>query len=119
MPDDPTPVDLADTATQAWRAAAALQSAAAPEHGDFYALAGELVGTLRALGQLVDTLHGQVARYGEGRVLRDDEGMRADLRLMLAAGALLRARGDLWRSADGLNDFWSAIGHIGVVEEGT
>lgn len=115
MPDDPTALALADTATQAWRAAATLQAATTPEHGDFYALAAELVGTLRALGQLVDTLHGQVAGYGEGRVLRDDEGMRADLRLTLAAGSLLRARGDLWRTADGLNDFWSAIGHIGVL----
>lgn len=114
MTADPTPVTLADTATQAWRAAAEMQAAATPEHGEFYALAGELVGTSRALGQLVDTLHGQVARYGEGRVLRDDEDWEPDVRLTLAMRSLRAARGDLRDAAENLNTFWSAIGHIGV-----
>ena len=44
-----------------------------PITSDFYALTGEVVETLRSLSGLAGLLVGQIAAYGRGRVLRDDD----------------------------------------------
>ncbi len=112
----PEAVVSAERGTQAWRRVVRVQIAAAPDHGDFYSLGGELVATLRALEALAGVLDRQVAGYGQGRVLRDDEGRDPSRRLALAAAHLGDAGEALGRGARSANRFWSAIGHIAVEE---
>lgn len=109
-------VASAERASCLWRRAVLGQQLATPDHADFYALAGELVVTLRALDGLAAVLSQQVAGYGRGRTLRDDEGLTAGVRLMDAVVLLGWARKSLSQAEDAVNKFWSAIGHIGVEE---
>lgn len=110
-------VELAEAGTQAWRDAVGAQRRAASDHGEFYALAGELVATLGALKALADVLIRQVARYEQGRVLRDDEGAQPAARLASAVTDLLRVRELLFGAERAANRFWSEIGHVAVEEE--
>jgi hypothetical protein len=110
-------VATAERATALWRLAVLGQQEAAPNHGEFYAVAGELVATLRALEALTAVLARQVAGYGRGRVLRDDEGLPPGVRLADAVVLLGYARQSLGQVEDAANEFWSAIGHI-AVEDG-
>lgn len=107
-------VDAAEAGTGEWRAAVVAQRSATPDHADFYGIACELVGTLRALEALIRVLSDQVAAYGLGRVLRDDEGGDPAVRLADAADELARTRALLARAEQTANGFWSAIGHIGA-----
>jgi hypothetical protein len=109
--------EVAERGAQAWRAVVHEQLSAEPDHGDFYALAGELVDTLRSVESLVGVLSRQVAGYGEGRVLRDDAGMVPAERLGFAAAYLTQARELLGDAGWATNQFWSEIGHI-AVEDG-
>jgi hypothetical protein len=112
----PPAVDAAEAGAESWRAAVHAQRTARPEHGDFYALAGELVATLRALSSLTGLLAKQVAGYGAGRVLRDDAGADPAARLADAAALLRLARRDLDRAERAANQFWSQISHIATEE---
>jgi hypothetical protein len=109
--------ELAEAGTHAWREAAGAQRSAVADHGEFYALAAELVATLRALESLADVLAGQVARYGQGRVLRDDEGAQPAARLASAVADLARVRELLAGAERAANRFWSGIGHVAVEEQ--
>lgn len=111
-------VAVAERASCLWRRAVLGQQVAAPDHGDFYALAGELVFTLRALEGLTSVLARQVAGYGQGRTLRDDEGLPPGARLADAVVLLGWARKSLSQAEEAANKFWSAIGCIGVEEGG-
>lgn len=110
-------VASAERASCLWRRAALGQQQAAPDHGEFYALAGELVATVRALDAMAAVLSHQVARYGQGRTLRDDQGLAPGARLVDAVVVLGWVRKSLSQAEDGANRFWSAIGHI-AVEDG-
>jgi hypothetical protein len=109
--------ELAEAGTQAWRDAVAVQRTAASDHGEFYALAGEMVATLGALEALADVLIRRVATYEQGRVLRDDEGAQPAARLASAVADLTRVRELLAGAERSANRFWSEIGHIAVEEE--
>jgi hypothetical protein len=66
---------LLDTATEALREAVGRQARDAdPAHEDFYIWGWVLTEVTDTLGQLCRTMAPQVARYGDTRVLRDDEG---------------------------------------------
>lgn len=86
----------------------------AVDHADLYRLACEVVTTLRTLDGFAEVLGHQTGAYGDGRPLRDDEGMDPAERLeraVLSAGAL---RSELRSALDHAISYWSAIGHIGL-----
>jgi hypothetical protein len=107
-------VTSAEAGARAWRSAVHDQRAAAPDHGDFYGLAAELVDTLRSLEALTGVLGRQVAGYGQGRVLRDDAGEQPAARLAEAVAHLTRAGQLLAVAERAANAYWSAIGHVAV-----
>ena len=108
-------VARAEAASEAWRAAARHQRDAVADHADFYALAGEVTTTLRALDDLFRVLRRQVGGYGGGRCLYDDTGrISAVGRLQEAVSAIEGAQTRLAEADQLVNAFWSAIGHIGV-----
>ncbi len=105
----------AEQATDAWGDVARLQRWAAPRHADFYALAGELVGTLHAVEDLTRVLAQQVAGYGTGRALYDDTRAVDPVARLVQARTQLDAGLDAVRTASSrLNEFWSSVGYIGV-----
>lgn len=108
-------VARAEIGSKAWRAAARQQLGAVADHADFYALAGEITTTLRALDDLLGVLRRQVGGYGEGRCLYDDSGRISALGRLQEAVSVIEAAQTRLAEADQLvNAFWSAIGHIGV-----
>jgi hypothetical protein len=107
-------VQGAEAGAQAWRAVVHAQQSAAPDHADFYALAGHVVETLRALDGLAGVLVRQTAGYGAGREVYDDEGANPAHRLRSAVLALAEARQELATADRAANRFWSAVGHIGT-----
>lgn len=121
--DCPDAVRHADTGAKAWRAVVHAQLAATPNHADLYSLAGDLVDTLAAVEALAQVLHRQVTGYAatlvDGFTVYDDsrDGTRpvgATDRLE-AAGLLLDDLTVVVATAGRhTNEFWSAIGHIGV-----
>jgi hypothetical protein len=111
-------VEAAEAGAGEWRAAVVAQRSATPDHTDFYGLACELVATLRALEALTEVLGDQVACYGLGRVLRDEENGDPAVRLVDAAYELARTRALVARAGQTANGFWSAIGHIAVEDGG-
>ncbi len=112
--DRPGAVVLAEAGARAWRRVVAAQRAARPDHGEFYALAGELVDTLGALRALAGVLGDQIAGYGSGRVLYDDDGADPGARLSVAARDLAVMAVALSGVEVLAGDCWSEIGHIGV-----
>ena len=107
-------IPTAERASSLWRLAVLGQQEAAPDHCEFYALAGELVATLRALEALAAVLARQVAGYGRGRVLRDDAGLAPGVRLADAVVLLGYSGKSLAQAQAAANEFWSAIGHVAV-----
>jgi hypothetical protein len=101
----------------AWRSVVHAQLAATSDHGDFYALAGEVVETLRCLESLAGLLTNQVASYGRGRTLRDDEaGHDPTERLAVASSWAGHLRHCCQQAERAANQFWSEVGHIAVEE---
>lgn len=116
-PDDGRPPALvrAEDGSDAWSDVARHQRWAAPDHADFYALAGELTTTLYAFEDLSGVLVAQVAGYATGRRLYDDtRTVDPAARLADAVAQLRQARNELRTAAGAVNEFWSTIGHIGV-----
>lgn len=113
-------VHYAETGAQAWRAVVHAQQAATADHVEFYALAAELVATLRHLGALAEVLAVQVAGYGRaanaaGRALRDDEpGHDPAERLAVASSWAAQLHHTLGKAERAGNQFWSEVGHIAV-----
>ena len=112
--DRPYAVVRAESGSRAWRAVVEAQTSAAPDHGDFYALAGDLVETLRALDTVAGVLASQATSYGASRQVYDDEDANPAHRLRAAVLALAETRHGLARAERAANQFWSAIGHIGT-----
>jgi hypothetical protein len=104
----------AEKGATAWQAAADYQAGAAPDHAAFYALAGDLVDTLRALSAITWTLAIHTGRYDQGREVYDDENANPAHRLRAAVIALEEARRRIAQAERAANHYWSAIGHIGV-----
>ena len=94
----------ADLGATSWVQAVRAQLDAAPDHADFYALAGEMAATLSALQDGANVLRRQVARYGEGRDVYDDT-RTVDPHARLAEAAELLA---LLRDADYIQPWFSA-----------
>lgn len=117
--DRPLAVRSADIGAQAWRQTAHAQRTSTPDHVDFYAIAAELVDTLRSLDFLAGLLAGQVAAYpgtvvAAGGEIFDDQGAVAEHRLRSAVLALAETRQALVTAERTANRYWSAISHIGV-----
>lgn len=110
----PPAVQHAATGAQAWRAVVHAQQAAEPGHADFYALAGDVVDTLRSLDALVGILTRQTGSYATGREVYDDENANPAHRLRSAVLALVQVRHELSEAERSANRFFSVIGHIGV-----
>ena len=115
-PDErPPALRSADAAATSWAATVEHQQQTPPHHADFYALASEMVATLYALDDLAVLVAGQVGRYGQGRTLYDDtRTVDPAARLGEAVEALSRVHATLTTTATAANEFWNAIGHIGV-----
>lgn len=109
-------IDAADYGTSGWRAVAGRIQAEKLDHADMHELGRELSETLRAIESVARELAGQVERYGDGRVLRDDEGEDPALRLCAAEGALQNAEFRVRHADRAVQRFWSAIGHIAVAD---
>jgi hypothetical protein len=105
----------AEAGVAGWEDAVRLQRWAAPDHADFYDLAGEIVSTLDALDDLAQILRRQVTGFGQGRRLYDDTGqVDPATRLAEAVAELDGLTAHLQAAQAPANRFWSAIGHIGV-----
>lgn len=114
-------VRYADAGSQSWRQVVHAQRSAVADHADLYALAGELVDTLRCLDSLAGLLAGQTAHYpgtvtAAGGELYDDENANPAHRLRSAVLALAETRQALSGAERAVNRYWSAISHIGVNE---
>ncbi len=107
-------VAAAEEGARLWRHVVAAQRPETPDHTDFYALACEVVATLRALESLAGVLGRQVADYGQGRMLGDDEGRDPGQRLVESVAHLIELGQLLGRAERSANRFWSAVGHIAV-----
>jgi hypothetical protein len=110
----PTAVVRSEDGADAWRAAVHAQQSAAPDHTDFYAIAGDVVATLHALDALAGVFGRQTCGYADGREVYDDEDANPAHRLRCAVLALAETRHALAQAERAANRFWSAIGHIGV-----
>lgn len=118
MRDDdgrPPAVRHAQLGEEAWRAVAAAQLTASPNHSDFYDLAGCLSPTLYTLMDLANVLAHQVAGYGQDRPVYDDTRTVDPQARLARAAAELRAMRDALATARGHAErFWSEIAHVGV-----
>jgi hypothetical protein len=113
----------AQAGTAGWEDAVRLQRWAVLDHGDFYALAGEMVATLHALEDLAVVLGRQVAGYAHtqrerGRVVYDDTRQHDPRHRLAEAATDLDILADRVRSAErAANAFWSGIGHVGTKDQ--
>lgn len=118
----PDAVSHAEVGATAWRAVVLAQQSATPDHADFYALAGSLFEALVAVESLARVLARQVAGYadtvagsGEGFVVYDDSReVDPELRLYAAQERLDHLAATVATAGRRLDEFWNAIGHIGV-----
>lgn len=91
-----------------------IERTADPEHGEWYRIAGEMVGTLRALQGMASLLRDRVTRYDEDRIVRDDEGRDPAARLDECNAQLIELEAVLVSADSAANAFWSSVGHVGV-----
>jgi hypothetical protein len=106
---------------QAWREAVHAQQVARAHHADFYALAAAMVETLGAVESLALVLIRQVDGYVDSQadgehVYDDTRVVDPRVRLDAAADFLRVLIGRVSAASAAVNEFWSAIGHIGVEE---
>lgn len=105
----------AEAGADAWRSAAGALRFGAADHSAMYAVCGETVETLHAIADLAAQLAHQVARYGDDRVLRDDQpGHDPADRLVVAFSWAVQLQQDLAYAERAANQLWSEIGHIAV-----
>ncbi len=111
----------ASSGSQAWTAVVGGQRVLRlPDHEGFYALAGEVVATLRQLDQLCRLLARQVAGYGDtatavGGVLRDDEpGHDPGERVAIASSWAAQTAHLIAGAERAAGRFWSEIGHVAI-----
>lgn len=118
-PGDRIAVRFADAGSLAWQRVVHTQRLSHPDHADFYALAGELVDTLRALDALAGLLAGQTADYpgtvtAAGGHVDDDEWAPAGHRIRSAVLALAETRQALSAAERAAGTYWSAISHVRI-----
>lgn len=115
MDDRPAAVAAAETGADGWTEVARHQRWADADHADFYSIAGDALATIHALEDLTEILAGQVAAYGEGRAVYDDSHVvDPAVRLADAVAQLRAAHAALRQASQAVNEFWSAMGHVGV-----
>lgn len=124
-------VEAAEAGSGEWRSVVVQQRGAIPDHADFYALAGEMATTLQALDDVcgvlrrqVVVLRRQVVEYERGRAIYDDSRgtsspVAPQARLSAAHAELHYVRVSLQGAERHVQRFWSAIGHIGVEDDGS
>jgi len=113
--DRPAAVVAAETGADGWTEVARHQKWAAADHADFYSIAGDALATVNALEDLTEILAGQVASYGQGRAVYDDSHVvDPAARIADAVAQLGAAHAALRQVSRAVNEFWSAVGHIGV-----
>lgn len=116
-------VRSAERGAHAWRTAVHEQRSAELDHSDFYALAAELVDTLRVVEEVLCDLAVRADLYADAvpagqRVYDDTRTVDPRTRLAEAAGALRAAVRPLRSAEAGVDRYWSAVGHIGVQDAG-
>jgi len=116
MTMDQTASEQAGRARDLWEEAVRLERTADPDHGEWYGIAGEITGTVRALQSMASLLGERVAKYDQapGRVVRDDEGLDPSVRLDEAHALLVELEAVLVSAEATAGAAWSSIGHIGV-----
>jgi hypothetical protein len=108
-------VGAAEAGSRAWRQVFHTQQATKPDHSDFYVLAAEMVDTLRVMESLARLLNKQVAGYAKDRPVYDDSGVVDPRNRLAGASRVLTAlSADLVAAERNANEFFNAIGHIGV-----
>lgn len=106
---------LLDTATEALREAVGRQAKDAdPAHESFYTWGWALTEVSDTLGQLCRMMAPQVIRYGDARVLRDDEGVDPYERLREMRELLDALYSQLELANTTARAYHSATGHIAV-----
>lgn len=104
----------AGRARDLWEEAVRIERTADPEHGTWYAIAGEMVGTLQALQSMTTLIANRLASYDEGRTVLDDEGRDPAARLDECNAQLTELEAILLSADSAANAFWSSVGHVGV-----
>lgn len=113
--DRPAAVVAAETGADGWTEVARHQRWTDAAHADFHSIAGDDLATVNALEDLTEILAGQVGAYGQGRAVYDDSYVvDPAVRLVDAVAQLRAAHAALRQASRAVNEFWSAIGHIGV-----
>lgn len=110
----PTAASYSSEGANAWHRAVHAQMSAPATHRDFYALAADLVDTLRAFDGLLGVLARQVAGYADERELYDQADADPRARMRRAGLHLAVVRQRVAEADHAVNEFWSEIGHIGV-----
>lgn len=115
MSDDESMASFqAGRARDLWEEAVRIERTADPEHGAWYTIAGEMVGTLRALQSMTTLIADRLASYDEDRILRDDEGHEPAARLDECNARLTELEAILGSADSAADAFWSSVGHVGV-----
>lgn len=114
MTDSRTASEQAERARDLWEEAVRIERTADPDHGEWYAIARDMVGTLWALQSMAGLLKGRVAKYDHDRIVRDDAGVDPAARLAECRALLVELEATLTSAEASANGFWSAIGHVGV-----
>ena len=85
-----------------------------PAHEDFYTWGWALTELLDRADQVMSVLERQVERYGDRRILRDDEDADPAARLDEITARLAAARTALAPARDRVREYHSAVSHIAV-----
>lgn len=109
-----TASEQAERARDMWEEAVRIERTADPEHEEWYRIAGEMVGTLRALQSMASLLGDRVSAYDQNRIVRDDAGVDPAVRLDECHSLLVELETVLGSAESSANGFWSSVGHIGV-----
>jgi len=107
--------DALDELTEMLRALATDQRMEAdPAHEDFYAWGWVLGDLTYRLSEVCSTLAQQVERYGDRRILRDDQGGDPADRLVAMRELLSRLAGELRQAEATARAYHNEASHIGV-----
>lgn len=85
-----------------------------PAHEDFYAWGWALTELLDRVDAIAEVLERQIPRYGDRRILRDDQGRDPAERLVEAVSRLVETRQALGPARERIRKYHSATSHIAV-----
>ncbi|MFR9807364.1 hypothetical protein ACL02T_34490 [Pseudonocardia sp. RS010] len=88
-----------------------------PAHEDFYTWGWALSDIIRRLDDVAGVLGRQVGRYGDNKILRDDQDADPTERLTEAGAHLQALRSSLSSALRSASDYHSAVGHVAVEVE--